>query len=161
MEWSFRPMVVADLPALLIVQERSAVAGLAKVFPQETYPFPREAIRARWRDELADPAIAAYVATEKDGALTGFAARRADEILHFGTAVETWGTGLAAELYDALVATFPVGVDRIWLRVFAENHRGRRFWEKLGWSSTGRESRTSYPPHPMLIEYEKRRSGDA
>lgn len=39
MEWSFRPMVVADLPDLLTVQERSAVAGLAKVFPQETYPF--------------------------------------------------------------------------------------------------------------------------
>jgi RimJ/RimL family protein N-acetyltransferase len=39
------------------------------------------------------------------------------------------------------------------LRVFAGNHRARRFYEKLGWKETGVESRTSFPPHPTLLEY--------
>jgi len=38
-------MVVADLPDLMPLQERGAVAGLAHVFPQETHPFPQEAVR--------------------------------------------------------------------------------------------------------------------
>jgi hypothetical protein len=95
--WSFRPMSVADLPDLMPLQERGAVAGLAGVFPQETHPFPREAIRDRWREELEDPHIAAYVATAGASCrLVAFAARRGDEPRHFGTAVETWGSGLAA-----------------------------------------------------------------
>jgi hypothetical protein len=29
----------------------------------------------------------------------------------------------------------------------------RRFSEKLGWRRTDRTSRTSFPPHPVLVEY--------
>jgi len=159
MKWSFRCMEHADLPALLVVQERGAVAGLADVFPQEAYPFPREAVRERWEEELEAPAIAAYVATSTDERLVGFAARRADEVLHFGTAVETWGSGLAVWLHDELVATYPRELRRLRLRVFTENRRGRRFYEKLGWEATGVESRTSFPPHPTLLEYRLDRTG--
>jgi hypothetical protein len=49
----------------------------------------------------------------------GFAARREDELLHFGTAVEWWGSGLATWLHDQLLATYAEDVRRIWLRVFA------------------------------------------
>lgn len=153
MEWSFRPMILADLADLLVVQERGAVAGLGNVFPQETHPFPREVLRKRWATELADQAIAAYVATASDARLVGFAARRADELLHFGTAVETWGSGLAEWLHDQLVATYPPGLTRLRLRVFAENHRARRLYERLGWTPTGHTSRTPFPPHPLLVEY--------
>jgi len=66
--------------------------------------------------------------------------------------VETWGSGLAASLHDALVATYPGEFEQLWLRVFAENARARRFYEKLGWRPTGHESRSSYPPHPLLVE---------
>jgi ribosomal protein S18 acetylase RimI-like enzyme len=152
-------MTVGDLSDLLIVQERGAVAGLADVFPQDTYPFPRDTIRARWREELADPGIAAYVATDRGAHIVGFAARRADELLHFGTAVETWGSGLARWLHDELVATYPRELRRLRLRVFTENRRGRRFYEKLGWEATGVESRTSFPPHPTLLEYRLDRTG--
>lgn len=37
--------------------------------------------------------------------------------------------------------------------VFAGNGRACRFYEKLGWRATGAESRTSFPPHPTLLEY--------
>ena len=146
-------MVAADLPELMIVQERGAVAGLSNVFPQETHPFPRDTIRERWGEELQDPDIAVYVAIDPAGRLVGFAGRRKSEVLHFGTAPETWGSGLAAWLPDALLATYPPDVTRVRLRVFADNDRGRRFYEKHGWRPTGAESRTSFPPHPRLLEY--------
>jgi RimJ/RimL family protein N-acetyltransferase len=87
------------------------------------------------------------------------AARRADEVLHFGTALETWGSGLATWLHDALLTTYPPDVSQVRLRVFAGNHRARRFYEKLGWKETGVESRTSFPPHPTLLEYRLDRIG--
>ena len=151
--WSLRGMTVEDLPAVVDMQERGAVRGLAVVFPQETYPFPRDAVLDRWRDELEAPDVAAYVAVDELGALTGFAARRDDELLHFGTAVQTWGTGHAAWLHDALIATYPPPLRWLRLRVFEDNHRARRFYERLGWTATGRESRSSFVPHPVLVEY--------
>jgi RimJ/RimL family protein N-acetyltransferase len=150
----FRPATRADLPELVTVQEAGSVAAIAHIFPQATHPFPREAILQRWATELDDPSINVYVATDEAGQITGFAARRDDELLHFGTAVSTWGTGLARELHDALIATYPDELERIWLRVFAENHRARRFWAKLGWQPTGQESRSSFAPNPVLLEYE-------
>lgn len=39
------------------------------------------------------------------------------------------------------------------LRVFADNGRARRFYAKHGWQPTGATSRSSYPPHPVLLEY--------
>lgn len=151
--WSFRPMLVADLDALVPLQERGAVAGLDEVFPQHEHPFPRDRICERWRAELADPGIAAYVACDEDGQVVAFAARRGDELLHFGTALETWGSGLATWVHGRLVATYPPGVVRVRLRVFAGNGRARRFYERLGWQPTGRESRSTFAPRPVLVEY--------
>jgi RimJ/RimL family protein N-acetyltransferase len=146
-------MVVGDLPALLDLQEPGAVAGLAEVFPQDTYPFPREAVLLRWRDELADPAVASYVAVDEDGGLAGFAARRDDELLHFGTSLDTWGSGLAGWLLDRLLETFDPGLERVRLWVFTANRRGRRFYEKHGWQPTGRTTRSTFAPYPELLEY--------
>jgi RimJ/RimL family protein N-acetyltransferase len=134
------------------VQEIGAVAGLGHIFPQDRHPFPTAVIQDRWAAELDDPAVHAYVWTES-GRIRGFAARRDDELLHFGTALETWGTGLAVALHDALVATFPGDLGSLRLRVFAENSRARRFYERLGWRPTGQQSVTSFAPYPTLLEY--------
>ncbi len=149
-----RATTEADLAALVRVQEEGSVVALAHLFPQDAHPFPRAAILARWAAELDDPGIAAYVSTDESGAITGFAALRDDELLHFGTALPQWGTGLATRLHEALLATYPDDVDRLWLRVFVDNHRARRFWEKCGWRSTERTSRSDFAPHPLLVEYE-------
>jgi RimJ/RimL family protein N-acetyltransferase len=154
-----RPLTEADLPALLDLQEPAAVAGLSDVFPQDSHPFPRDAVLARWREELADPAIAAYVAAA-DGRLLGFGARREDEVLHFGTALDTWGTGVAGWVLDELLATFGPEVRRVRLWVFTGNGRGRRFWEKAGWRPTGRTTRSTFAPYPQLLEYERSRATD-
>ncbi|MFY9915807.1 MAG: GNAT family N-acetyltransferase [Nocardioidaceae bacterium] len=151
-----RALAVADLDCLLVVQEAGAVAGLSHIFPQDTHPFPREVVRRRWLDEIEDPGVDAYVSIE-EGQVNGFAATRDCELLHFGTALDTWGTGLAKQLHDAVLECFaqrlPTDTSHLRLRVFEANLRARRFYEKLGWRLTGERSQTSFPPHPVLVEY--------
>jgi RimJ/RimL family protein N-acetyltransferase len=150
-----RKATLSDLPALLDVQQAGALRALAHIFPQDAHPFPRAAIRSRWAAEIADPAIATYVIERDDGRVAGFAAVRSDELLHFGTAVDTWGSGLAAAALGELVRRWAAsGTTRARLRVFEENRRARRFYEKLGWRRTDRISRSPFPPFPVLVEYE-------
>lgn len=147
-------MTVADVDLVLDVQEPGAVRGLADVFPQDAYPFPRDEIGRRWREEIAAPDVDCYVVTVAD-AVMGFAATRGEEFLHFGIAVEHWGTGIAQSAHDAVLARLRAqGVRRSWLTVFTANRRGRRFYEKLGWEPTGDRTTRSYPPHPELLRYE-------
>ena len=96
-----------------------------------------------------------YVIENDEARVVGFAAVRDNELLHFGTAVETWGTGLAAAAHAQLIQRFAaMGAIQVRLNVLEANYRGRRFYEKLGWRRTNRLSQTSYPPHPVLLEYE-------
>jgi GNAT superfamily N-acetyltransferase len=148
-----RDMTLDDLPALIELQQAGAVVGMAAVFPQDRHPFPREAILARWREELADPAVEVYAAVDDDEALVGFAATSGSELLHFGTSIETWGHDTAGELLSVVVALLlRTGVEPT-LRVFADNGRARGFYEKHGWRPTGRSSVSSFEPNPVLLEY--------
>jgi RimJ/RimL family protein N-acetyltransferase len=150
-----RPMTPADVPAVLAVQEPGAVLGLADVFSQDTHPFPRDVVAERWLQEIEAPGIDCYVVLVDDS-VAGFAAIRGEEFLHFGTAVEHWGTGLARAAHDGVLGLMrDRGVPRAWLRVFTGNARGRRFYEKLGWCPTGERSRSTYPPYPELLRYER------
>ena len=148
-----RPMNEADLPELIELQEAGAVVGMAEVFPQHEYPFPRDAIIARWRDEIIDSTVETYVATDRAGRLVGFAATTGSELLHFGTAIETWGDGTARELHDAIVERLRRHGGRITLHVFASNHRARAFYDKLGWNPTGTSRSSGFAPYPLLLEY--------
>lgn len=149
-----RTMRAQDVPSVVAVQEPAAIAGLSDVFPQDRYPFPRDDIAARWRHEVADPDTECFV-VESVGRIAGFAALRADEVLHFGTALDTWGSGLATAAHDELVERLRArGVVRAVLHVYAANARGRRFWEKHGWRPTGDVERGSFPPYAELLAYE-------
>jgi RimJ/RimL family protein N-acetyltransferase len=150
-----RDALLSDLPALIEVQQAGALQALTHIFPQDTYPFPRAALQSRWAAEIVDPHVKVYVIEHRDGHIAGFAAIRDNELLHFGTAVETWGSGLAAAAHDQVIERIAAtGSTHAWLRVFEDNSRARRFYEKLGWRRTDRLSRTSFPPHPVLVEYE-------
>jgi putative acetyltransferase len=150
-----RDAVLSDVPALIEVQQAGALQALTHIFPQNIYPFPRAAVQARWAAEIVDPDIKVYVIEQDEARIAGFAAVRDNELLHFGTAVETWGSGLAAAAHSQVMQRLAAtGSTRARLRVFEENHRARRFYEKLGWRRTDRISRTSFPPHPVLVEYE-------
>ncbi len=130
------------------------MAALGHIFPQETHPFPRAAVRARWVHELADPAIRSFAA-EEGGVLVGFAAARGSELFHLGTARRTWGSGLAGRMHDELVATIGAAGYRVaWLRVFEENRRAIRFYERRGWRATDEVSWSLFAPHPVLRRFE-------
>lgn len=154
---SLRAALPGDVEALLDVQQAGALAGLGHIFPQDRYPFPRAAVTARWRREIGDPDVCAYVWAAASGRILGFAATNRTELLHFGTAIDSWGSGLATRLHDAvleeMLGVVSPGASHLRLRVFEANRRARRFYEKLGWTVTGERSRTTFPPHPELLEY--------
>jgi ribosomal protein S18 acetylase RimI-like enzyme len=153
----FRRAAASDVDSLVDIQQAGAVLALGHIFPQNLHPFPRDAIVRRWLAEIADPGTQVYLSTDDGGRVTGFAATRSDELLHFGTAPATWGSGLASSLHDAVLATFAeAGIGPlIRLHVFDANARARRFYEKHGWRATGRRNRSSFSPHPELIEYHR------
>ncbi|MDG4822885.1 GNAT family N-acetyltransferase [Asanoa sp. WMMD1127] len=147
-----REATLADVAGLVDVQQAGAQLALAHIFPQSQHPFPRAAISARWAAEVASPDVDVLVVGRDP--IEAFAAMRSDELLHFGTAVSTWGTGLAGEVHAELIERFvAAGHPSAWLRVFEQNHRARRFYEKMGWSATERRSRSPFAPHPVLVEY--------
>ena len=87
--------------------------------------------------------------------MVGFAAVRDDEFMHFGVAIQLWGTGVAQQAHDAVLDRLrSSGLARAWLRVFADNERGRRFYERLGWTPTGERSKSTFPPFAELLRYE-------
>ena len=150
-----RKAVMSDLPELVDVQQAGAQVGLAHIFPQDAYPFPRSTVLARWADEVASPDVEVYVVVRHDRRIEGFAAIRDNELLHFGTALHTWGTGLATAVHDELVERLAAGgKSKAWLRVLEQNHRARRFYEKMGWTSTERLTRSAFAPFPILVDYE-------
>ncbi|WP_235506349.1 N-acetyltransferase [Terrabacter sp. Root181] len=92
--------------------------------------------------------------SSSEGAVAGFAATRGDEFLHFGIAVDHWGSGLATLAHDDVLDHLrDRGIRRARLRVFTGNGRGRRFYEKHGWEPTGERSRSSFAPCPELLGY--------
>jgi len=148
-----RMMSAADVPAVVAVQEPGTVLGLADVFPQDQHPFPRDAIAERWIRETDLQGTDCFVVLHGD-AVAGFAATRDDEFLHFGIAVDRWGSGLASLAHDDVLDHLRAqGIGRARLRVFTGNGRGRRFYEKHGWEPTGERSRSSFPPCPELLGY--------
>lgn len=149
-----RPLRPDDLEVLLEVQRAGAVAALGHIFPQEENPFPTAEIRARWVAELDDPDVECF-AVVRDGEVAGFAATRGAELLHFGTALDSWGSGLAGRAHDELVERLRrQGHERAWLWVFEANGRAIRFYERRGWRPTTQTTRTSFAPHPVLRRYE-------
>lgn len=145
-----------DVPAVLAVQEPGAVIGLAKVFPQDAYPFPREALMRRWLEEITMPGIDCLVVRQRQE-VVGFAAVRGDELMHFGISVELWGTGVARAAHGAVLDRMrAAGHAQAWLRVFTDNARGRRFYERMGWAATGERTHSAFPPFPELLRYERR-----
>jgi RimJ/RimL family protein N-acetyltransferase len=150
-----REMREEDVPAVMAVQEPASIAGLSAVFPQDTHPFPRGVLAERWRAEIDDPAVECFVIV-RGRVVAGFAALRGDEVMHFGVAVEEWGSGLAVAAHHELLAHMRRrGVEEARLRVYAGNPRGRAFWEKLGWVDTGERSCGPMPPYAEMLTYLK------
>ena len=101
-----------------------------------------------WQAELADPAFAVRVA-EHDGALIAYAklgpphlpftpASGAIELRQFYVLGPWHRAGVAAHLIDWVIATARSrGADALFLSVFTDNHRARRFYTRHGFAEVG------------------------
>lgn len=147
-------MAQDDLDDVLYLQREASVAALSHIFPQDEHPFPSDEVRKRWSLEVESVDVDCFVVLGPQEETAGFAATRADELLHFGTAIHLWGSGLAGRAHDEILEHLrDKGFAEGSLRVFEENHRARRFYERRAWLATGEQSRTSFAPHPVLVHY--------
>jgi diamine N-acetyltransferase len=121
-----------DVEVILDVQERASVASLANIYTRE-HPLPTATIKERWRRALSrkENRFSVY---EADGQIVGVSMVAPPWIHALQVLPEWWGTGVGAALHDHAVAAIGSAEEQeAMLRVYAENHRAVRFWEKHGW----------------------------
>lgn len=88
--------------------------------------------------------------------MAGFAATRGGELLHLGTALSAWGSGLARQARDELLEHFvEAGFRRVRLWVFEANAHARHFYERRGWTASGARTTSGFAPYPVLLAYER------
>ena len=60
-----------DILAIVTLEQEGGVLGLSHIFPQDSYPFPREEIVRRWHAESTIPRrLHLATPTPPDGAVT-------------------------------------------------------------------------------------------
>lgn len=138
--------------------EAAIIAGLARRCFTETFGhlyrpddlalFLQGHSPENWHRELTDPAFVIQVAYQ-DGEPVGFAklgpiampvepTGPAMELRQFYVLATQPGTGLAQRLMTwAIDAARARGARELFLSVFVDNHRARRFYEKLGFERVG------------------------
>jgi tRNA dimethylallyltransferase len=143
----------ADAEAAFQVQRTASLAALAHIYPPTRYPFPDDAVRARWHAAVADARTHVVVA-ERGDAIVGVAAAKDGWLEGLYLVPEEWGNGVADRLHDdALRALATHGATSARLWVLEDNARARRFYERRGWRRDGSERVVPFPPHPLDVGY--------
>jgi GNAT superfamily N-acetyltransferase len=131
----------------------ASLAALDHIFPPETYPYPRQAVHARWVAAVADPQARTLIAVS-DEEPVGAACVTKGWLQGLYVVPERWGTGLADELHDrALDLVCDLGSPFCKLWVLEDNTRARRFYERRGWLENGETRVVEFPPNPLDIGY--------
>ena len=134
-----RPMSLADLPAVMVLED--------ELFAPDTWS------EAMYRDELSRPDTRHYLVAEDDGdgspVVIGYAGLIAyDDEAHvatLGVAAERQGEGLGARLLDALLAEADRRTSVVLLEVRAENDVALGLYKRRGFVEIGRR-RGYYQP---------------
>jgi len=140
-------------PILAEVQERASVAALAHIFPPDQYPYPREAVHARWAAAVAEADTGTLIALSYDEPV-GAACVTFGWLEGLYVVPERWGTGLADAIHhQALLLVVGLGSVSCQLWVLEDNARARRFYERHGWRENGETRVVEFPPNPLDIGY--------
>ena len=150
---TLRDAYSGEAEALARLQEESAVAGFANVFPPGRYPFPRQEVLKSWHELFARDDVVVRVA-EDPGELLGFAVLRPGWLERLYTHPDAWGRGVGSRLHDEgveLIRGF--GSSRASLWVLEANERARSFYEHRGWRLNGHTRVVPFPPNPVDVGY--------
>jgi GNAT superfamily N-acetyltransferase len=144
---------VQDAERCFGIARAAAIAGYRHVFPPGLYAFPDEAVRADWLAALRDPDGETYLSFKDDEAV-GVVSIGNGVLQTLYVMPEYWGRGIGGALHDlALVRLRETDVPEARLWTLEDNRRARAFYEKRGWSLTGRTRVVPFPPHPIDVEY--------
>jgi GNAT superfamily N-acetyltransferase len=144
-----------DLSALRDLERVASLAGLAHVFPPERYPFPDDAVLARWALVLREPGVVVLVQDAEGGSGIDVLAAYDDRSLrHLAVRPDQWGRGLASRAVGEVLAAWARrGTTDADLWCLVENRRARRLYEHLGWRPTTDRQPAPWPPHPDEMRY--------
>jgi len=129
-----REASAADLDSVFAVNKTSALAAYGHIFEGEAFPDDR--VRERLRRLLATEELTVLLAEEEDVA-TGFIVFAPGWIEALYVMPESWRRGIGSSLLQAAAPVLGSRAVALW--VLRDNERGRRFWEKHGFSPDGAE----------------------
>ena len=146
----YRDAVPDDAPALVRLFASSFTDTFGHLYrPEDLAAFLRDFPETRWAAELCDPDYAVRLAMVGARAV-GFAklgqpslpvtpAGAATELRQLYLLPEAQGTGAAAAMMDWVIgAARARGAGELFLSVYVDNHRARRFYERYGFARIGR-----------------------
>jgi ribosomal protein S18 acetylase RimI-like enzyme len=147
---NFRDAVAADLPAVDRVFRTSFCETFAHLYSGEDLAaFLGNFTPEAWAEEFADPGYRFRVA-EVDGKVVGYLKlgpsalpietdKRAAELRQIYILKDHLGSGIAAALTNwAVDEARSQGFEELYLTVFIDNHRARRFYDRYGFEAVGR-----------------------
>jgi GNAT superfamily N-acetyltransferase len=144
-----RDAVPQDAEALAALGRATFVETFGHLYtPDNLAAFLESHSRGRWRAELSDSAFAVRLA-EEDGRAAAYAKlappslpfetdRRAIELRQFYVLGPWQGRGISTELMAwAMAEARRRGAEELYLSVFVDNHRARRFYARYGFEQVG------------------------
>jgi ribosomal protein S18 acetylase RimI-like enzyme len=145
-----RDATAADLPAIDRVFRQSFGDTFAHLYrPEDLAAFLAQFTPDAWAKELADPRYRFRVA-EVDGEVAGYVKlgpaalpvetiKRAVELRQIYVLKEYHGTGIAKALSEwAIDEARRQGFEELYLTVYVDNRRARRFYDRYGFEAVGR-----------------------
>jgi ribosomal protein S18 acetylase RimI-like enzyme len=146
----FRDATEADLPAIDRVFRQSFCDTFAHLYSAEDLTaFLGKFTPEAWGEEFADPRYRFRVA-EVDGEIVAYVklgpsalpietSARAVELRQIYVLKEHHGSGIAAALTDwAIEQARANGFEELYLTVYVDNHRAKRFYDRYGFEAVGR-----------------------
>ena len=146
---SFRIATAEDAESLALLGAHTFTDTFGHLYqPADLKVFLQNHSAANWAKELGDPAFEVRIA-ERDGQLLGYVKLgpphlpfeprgEAAELRQLYVLEEAKGQGIAQELMNwAIDRARDRRADHLYLSVFTENHRARRFYEKFGFEPEG------------------------
>jgi GNAT superfamily N-acetyltransferase len=151
-----RPAHADEVETLLAVQRAACLAAFPHIYPPDIYPFPDDAVRAAWRDALADPGVEPYVA-EDGGGIVGSVSVGDVFLRTLYVVPSRWRTGVGSSLHDfALERLRARGRSTAKLWTLEENWGARSFYEKRGWTLNGETRVVPFSPNPVDVGYSRK-----